>query len=137
TPPHFLASRQAHPVLAVVALVAYGAAFGCGLMVVRVRGHKDLEPRTALDGYGHLPKERVLLMLAASRVKMFEHNKAIQDTKAAWWKASLAALVLGLVSSTVGLVLHTDGHDRQPEPGKSSPSVQHSASNSPAPTQPR
>lgn len=112
-----LATQEYQPHVGAAAFAAYAVAFAAGLLAFRIADYEDLKPREVLDHNGRGPKGKPLMELAATRVRIFEKNARKLDRKAMYWTIGLWGVVIGLVLSTVSLVLHTDTHDRRTEPG--------------------
>ncbi|WP_086754694.1 hypothetical protein, partial [Streptomyces griseiscabiei] len=108
TASQFLATQDYQRYVGAAAFAAYAVAFAAGLSAFRIRDYDDLKPREVLDHNGREPKSKVLMGLAATRIHIFESNATKLDRKARSWTIGLWALVIGLVLSTVSLVLHTD-----------------------------
>ncbi|MFF3253936.1 hypothetical protein ACFYWP_23695 [Actinacidiphila glaucinigra] len=121
TAAQFLASRSFEALTGTAAFAMYAISIGFGISIFHLADYEDIEPRQMLDGYGRSPRGTILLALAATRVRMFEKNREVHRVKARRWTASLAAVVAGICLSTIAIMLHTDGHDRPTEPGKSRP----------------
>ncbi|MET7636782.1 hypothetical protein ACWCW2_41540 [Streptomyces sp. NPDC001773] len=107
TAAQFLATHKHHDFLAYCAFGTYAVSLIMGALSIRVAEYKDLEPREMIEAHVGLPKSQVLIALAASRTSIFEANKRRHEGKARFWAASLWTLALGLVLSTVALLLHT------------------------------
>lgn len=127
TAAQFLAAQNPQPVFATLAFAAYAIAFVSGLMTFRVADYEDLEPKEVLEHNARDPRGKVLAQLAATRVGIFERNRAKLNRKATCWAVSLCAVGVGLVLSTVSLMVHTDGHDRHTERGSGPDSAPTSA----------
>ncbi|MBT2511336.1 hypothetical protein J7I98_37085 [Streptomyces sp. ISL-98] len=107
TAAQFLATHKHHDVLAYCAFAAYAVSLLAGVQAFRVAEYKDLEPRPLVVNYVRLPKGLALIRLAASRASLFEENQRRQQKKARYWLVSLWSLIVGLVLSTVALLVHT------------------------------
>lgn len=121
----FLAARSFEPYTGTAAFVAYAVAIGAGISVFSLAKYEDIDPRAVLDGHGRGEKSATLIVLAATRVTMFETNGEVHRRKTKRWTISLTATVVGICLSTVSIVLHTGVHDRQPgKPASPSASAQ-------------
>jgi hypothetical protein len=94
----FLATRHAQPVVAALAYIAFGAAAGSGIWAYAVSFYGDVPtPRTLFTKYRTRSKAEVLAALAATRVKVVEHNAPKLDAKATRWWISLGTLAAGMI----------------------------------------
>ncbi|QIQ07324.1 hypothetical protein HA039_33505 [Streptomyces liangshanensis] len=124
TAAQFLAARSFEPYTGTAAFVAYALAIGVGISIFSLARYEDIEPRAVLEDHGRNQKPATLIALAATRVTMFEKNKAVHTRKSNRWTVSLTAIIVGICLSTVSIVLHTGAHDREPgKPGKPAPSA--------------
>ncbi|MFI2215109.1 hypothetical protein [Streptomyces sp. NPDC020141] len=121
TAAQFLAARPFEPYTGIAAFVAYAVAIGVGISIFSLANYEDIEPRALLEDHGRSEKPATLIALAATRVTMFEKNKAVHRRKTNRWTVSLTAIAVGICLSTVSIVLHTGAHDRKP--GKPAPSA--------------
>lgn len=99
----FLATRHSNVALAVLAYSFYALSFAAGVLAIAVARYDDTEPRPLLDHFASEPEPKVLAVLAATRVKMFERNAGKHRRKAVLWWVGVAALAIGLVLSVVGM----------------------------------
>lgn len=109
----FLATQHPQPVLAGLAYAAYAGAAGSGILAYAVGTYQDVpDPRRLLNTYGTRSKSDTLARLAATRVEAFERNASKHERKAAEWKVSLAALIIGVALMLASIFAHTSSHGR-------------------------
>ena len=101
----FLATRHAELILAALAYAAFGLAAGFGIWAFAVRLYQDApEPRQLFSGYHAQPKGRVLAVIAATRVEVFENNARKHARKAQRWWLSVLSLVVGITLMLIALI---------------------------------
>lgn len=131
TAAQFLASRGFELITGTAAFVAYALAVGFGIWVFNLAEYEDIKPRDVLDTYAGREKGATLGALAGTRVRMFEKNARLHQRKTERWTVALVAVAVGIVLSTVSLVLHTGGHGRHTKPGEPTPTSSAPSSSQP------
>jgi hypothetical protein len=113
-----LATHHSQPVLTWLALAALAAAATFGVWAYAVGTYQDVpDPRHLFNVYARGPKSDALAALAARRVRAFESNESRHQRKAARWRISLVALLIGVALMFAALYVHTGSHGRSVKPG--------------------
>jgi hypothetical protein len=109
----FLATRHSQPALTWMAFAAFAVSAGFGVASYAVGAYEEVPvPRHLFNEYVHRPRSDALAALAARRVGAFESNLPRHKRKAARWRISLIALMLGIAFMFGALYVHTGSHGR-------------------------
>jgi hypothetical protein len=107
----FLAVRDARPVPAIVALIAYAVAFVLSVWSFAVATYEDVpKPREFIEDYARGTKGKALAGLIVERTHAYESNAIKYRGKAKRWRLALIALGVGL-SFSIGAIVQTGDRD--------------------------